>query len=82
MLGELQKLDDLYSANNSSSLTPSSAEPILGDVEHFNVDNNIVREQVMAKIREEREEQERNRELMSTKEEKQVYYYYKRWIWV
>ena len=59
-------------------------EPLLGDVEHFNVDNTIVREQIMSKIKRELEEQrgEKTKESLQAKEEKSIYYYYKRWIWV
>lgn len=78
-MGELQKLDDLYNPNPLSN-----TESLLGDNEHFNVDNNIVRENVRNKIKQEMEDlkNDKNREIFSVKEEKQIYYYYKRWIWV
>lgn len=50
-------MDDLYNPQaNSNAVSQLASEPLLGDVEHFNVDNTIVREQIMAKIKRELED--------------------------
>jgi len=53
LLGELEKLDDLYNPN-----ALAQGEMGGGGIDsngHFNVDNNIVREMVKTKIKEEME---------------------------
>ncbi|CDW91345.1 histidine acid phosphatase family protein [Stylonychia lemnae] len=88
LLGELQKLDDLYNPHaNSTAVSSIVNEPLLGDVEHFNVDNTIVREQIMNKIKKELEDSknEKAKDNLNNKNggtSSQIYYYYKRWIWV
>ncbi len=70
LLGELQKLDDLYNPNPNAAVANQIAhEPLLGDVENFNVDNTIVREQIMSKIKKELEDQksEKSKEQLSLK---------------
>ena len=53
LLGELQNLDDLYSGSLNGPVAVSANDPSVGDPEHFNVDNHIVREAVRSKLKQE-----------------------------
>jgi len=69
------KLDDLYAVQQ---LDPQK------EIESFNVENHIMRENIKEKLRKELEEMRQNQknELLAVKEIKPIYYYYKRWIWM
>jgi hypothetical protein len=93
LLKEVEKLDSFYQpdrdeevnalSDKSKHITTSSQ--LIASLKGFNLDNAIVREQIIDMIRREvhSESQAKEHQMISmTDDENTTHYHYKRWLWV